>query len=221
MPFDPEIAAVLSGESEGCIVCADCLDILPTLPDGCVDAVIADPPYGIGVAEWDIFSSQWLTVARRLGPAAVFSGVRAISDYPRADWIGAWVRVGSTQRCGKFKGFNNWEPILFYGIDSLANDVIATPNYAQPDIEHPSPKPLRLMELLVLRMPGDIILDPFCGSGTTCVAAKKLGRRYIGIEISEKYCAIARLRLAGTPRPLFAPEPQRCETPSLYAEKEN
>ena len=43
--------------------------------------------------------------------------------------------------------------------------------------------------------PGNLVLDPFCGSGTTCVAAKKLGRRYIGIDISEEYCQIARDRI--------------------------
>ncbi len=43
--------------------------------------------------------------------------------------------------------------------------------------------------------PNDLVIDPMCGSGTTCVAAKMLGRRYIGIDISEKYCAIARMRL--------------------------
>ncbi len=43
--------------------------------------------------------------------------------------------------------------------------------------------------------PDDLILDPFCGSGTTCVAAKMLGRDYIGIDISEEYCEIARQRI--------------------------
>jgi len=59
---------------------------------------------------------------------------------------------------------------------------------------HPTQKPLRLMQQL-LDIGGDIILDPFCGSGTTCVAAKMLGRRYIGIDISEEYCQLARERL--------------------------
>lgn len=50
--------------------------------------------------------------------------------------------------------------------------------------------------------PNNIILDPFCGSGTTCVAAKELGRNYIGIDISEEYCSIARSRLeAATEKP--------------------
>ena len=62
---------------------------------------------------------------------------------------------------------------------------------------HPCPLPINLMIRLVILLTNknDVILDPFCGSGTTCVAAKMLGRRYIGIDISEKYCEIARQRL--------------------------
>ena len=60
---------------------------------------------------------------------------------------------------------------------------------------HPTQKPLLLYWRYIKRTPGTIILDPFCGSGTTCVAAKMLGRRYIGIDISEEYCQIARDRL--------------------------
>ena len=62
---------------------------------------------------------------------------------------------------------------------------------------HPHQKPIQLMLQLARWgcLPNGLILDPFCGSGTTCVAAKLLGRSYIGIDISEKYCEIARLRL--------------------------
>ena len=64
---------------------------------------------------------------------------------------------------------------------------------------HPTVKPLSLMKYLLklLAPPGDpIVLDPFCGSGSTLVAAKELGIRAIGIEKSEEYCEIARARVA-------------------------
>ena len=75
---------------------------------------------------------------------------------------------------------------------------------AEPS-KHPCPKPLDAWLWLVQKVaaPGWLILDPFCGSGTTCVAAKKLGRRYIGIEIDPSYCEIARARLRDTERNLF------------------
>ena len=63
--------------------------------------------------------------------------------------------------------------------------------------EHPTQKPLALMEYLIKTYSneGDLILDPLLGSGTTAVAAKELGRRFIGIEIEHKYCEIANNRL--------------------------
>jgi site-specific DNA-methyltransferase (adenine-specific) len=44
--------------------------------------------------------------------------------------------------------------------------------------------------------PRDLVLDPFVGSGTTCIAAKVLGRRFVGVELNPEYCVIARARLA-------------------------
>ena len=62
---------------------------------------------------------------------------------------------------------------------------------------HPAEKPTEVCSALIdiSCEENDLILDPFCGSGTTCVAAKMLGRHYIGIDISEKYCEIARKRV--------------------------
>src|SRR5690554_4495525 len=65
--------------------------------------------------------------------------------------------------------------------------------------DHPTIKPLELVKrhLLHTTQEGDIVFDPFLGSGTTCVAAKELGRKYLGFEINEKYYKIAKDRLDG------------------------
>jgi DNA modification methylase len=70
---------------------------------------------------------------------------------------------------------------------------------------HKSPKPLWLMSAQVIDFTdeGDLILDPFMGSGTTLAAAKRLGRKAIGIELEEKYCEIAAKRLAQGALDLF------------------
>lgn len=62
---------------------------------------------------------------------------------------------------------------------------------------HPTEKPVELMEDLIVNSTneGDIVLDPFMGSGTTCVAAKRINRKYVGIEIEQKYFDIAEQRL--------------------------
>jgi len=80
-------------------------------------------------------------------------------------------------------------------------DVSAT----EGEKEHPATFALDLARdhILSWSNEGDLVLDPMCGSGTTCVAAKRLRRHWIGIEISEKYCDLARRRVVATQEPMF------------------
>jgi site-specific DNA-methyltransferase (adenine-specific) len=78
-------------------------------------------------------------------------------------------------------------------------DDISVPYWSMPEnTDHPAQKPEKLIAKLILAScaPGGLVLDPFLGSGTTSVTAKKLGRRYTGIEINEDYCLWAEKRLA-------------------------
>jgi len=75
---------------------------------------------------------------------------------------------------------------------------ITVPFWSMPEnTDHPTQKPEKLLAKIILANsnPGDIVLDPFLGSGTTSVVAKKLGRHFIGIEIDETYCCLAEKRL--------------------------
>ena len=63
---------------------------------------------------------------------------------------------------------------------------------------HPAPFPVALINRIISSTNAEIILDPFMGSGTTAIAAKQLGRHYIGIEISPQYCKMAEERIAAT-----------------------
>lgn len=83
--------------------------------------------------------------------------------------------------------FNVWEYPT--GRGNSARDEIA--------FQHPAvfPEQLAADHIVSWSNPGDIVLDPMCGSGTTCKMALKLGRRFIGIDIAEEYCEIARKRV--------------------------
>lgn len=76
---------------------------------------------------------------------------------------------------------------------------ISIPFWSMPEnTDHPTQKPEKLIAKLVLASsrPGDVVLDPFLGSGTSSVVARKLGRHYMGIEVDETYCCLAEKRLA-------------------------
>lgn len=75
---------------------------------------------------------------------------------------------------------------------------LTVPFWSMPEnTDHPTQKPEKLLAKIILASsnPGEVVLDPFLGSGTTSVVAKKLGRHYVGIEIDELYCCLAEKRL--------------------------
>ncbi|AOQ23070.1 Modification methylase DpnIIB [Moorella thermoacetica] len=114
-----------------------------------------------------------------------------------------WVKPNPVPQVRKVKFMNAWEvcgmwqkpggPLTFDWRLGQHPDYLILPTNADGKRLHPTQKPLRLAETLVAywSRPGDLILDPFLGSGTTVLAAKRLGRKCIGIEQDEKYCRVA------------------------------
>jgi site-specific DNA-methyltransferase (adenine-specific) len=139
----------------------------------------------------------------RFRRALVFCGPAMLYAYPEPRAIGS---VFTPNGAGRSPwGFQCSHPILYYGRDPyLVDQRGGRPNAfrdEQPNgeaIDHPCPKPIKWMRWAVERAsrPGETVLDPFAGSGTTLRAAKDYGRKAIGIELEERYCEIAARRLA-------------------------
>jgi site-specific DNA-methyltransferase (adenine-specific)/modification methylase len=211
----------------------DCMDILPTLQK--VDAVITDPPYGIGLDYEsekfndskdelklliDFFVPECLRVANLV---SITPGNVNHYLYPQPTWTLCWFnRAGSGS--GPW-GFSCWQPILVYGQDPyLKNKKGRRPDFIEwsetsEKNGHPCPKPINFMKIWIDRVAFDAetILDPFMGSGTTGVAAIQLGRKFIGIEREPKYFDIAckRIEQAVAQGQLFEPGQPKQEQVSL------
>jgi DNA modification methylase len=196
------------------LIQGDCLEVMKSIPDKSVDAVITDPPYGVQKATWDDEIPPvevWREVKRVLflgGNLLVFGGIKlmpAVIERLGSEfiyqWIFAWYKSNAMQ-FGK-TGYSVLDIALWYanGKSTARNkkrDVIVEPIIpSQNNFGHPTPKPLRVMSHLVecLTNPGDTILDPFMGSGTTGVACVQTGRNFIGIEIDPGYFKIAEKRI--------------------------
>jgi len=97
------------------------------------------------------------------------------------------------------------EPVVWAGRPGPGADaprVVVAPEPQPGDPArggHPCPKPVELMRVLVAAAtpPGGLVLDPFAGSGTTLVAARRCGRAAVGVELDPRYAALARRRLQG------------------------
>lgn len=159
---------------------------------------------------------------KRFGRAAITSGLRNMWAYPQPDHCGTFQYPGSTtMSCW---GPMLWQPILFYGRDPhqgrLSPDSITNCNDFDANSEHPCPKPFRSWTKLVARasVVGEVVCDYVMGSGTTGVSAIQLGRKFVGIEIEERYFEIAckRIEQAVAQGQLFAPEPMKQEQEKMF-----
>jgi len=188
---------------------ANCLDLLPALCEAGFDAAITDPQYGIGEnyasghdSADDVTLALSVLALLRFSTKriALTSGIRHLFRYPQPDWIGSFsYPAGSGVNPW---GFTCWQPILFYGTDPYAGKGSRPDSYtattAAEKNGHPCPKPIDQWKWLINRasLEGELIVDPFLGSGTTARACKDLNRRCIGIEIEERYCEISAKRLS-------------------------
>jgi DNA modification methylase len=240
------------------VICGDCLEVMKGIPDGAVDLVVTDPPYGHNnnnndmIANWeaiygkgkvkkvpesdyrpiandgpeanDLFCACVAEYARMLkpgcccccccggggGPDPQFArwslwldeaipfkqmvvwdkGPMGMGHHYRRSYETVLVAQKNGAACKWYDTTNKIENIIRHGYHGIKKII---PSKDQ----HPTQKPVELMAHFIAlhSEPGDIVLDPFAGSGTTLVAAKQLGRKYIGIEINPDYCKIAEDRL--------------------------
>jgi DNA modification methylase len=185
------------------LYCGDCRELLPDL---LADAIVTDPPYGIGVTRMMLGNgkrrvsrggSAWDDAAPDVRfvtamPAIVWGG-NHFSLPPERRWLVwdkgtgsnsfadcelAWTNLGGAIR----KYFHSW-------VGRNAKER------ADADRFHPTQKPVALMEWCLSFIDGDTILDPYMGSGTTGVACVNTGRKFIGVEIDAGYFEIAKRRI--------------------------
>jgi DNA modification methylase len=202
------------------VITGDCLKVLPLLPAASVDMVLTDPPYlvryhsrdGRRIANDD--TDAWLLPAftesyRVLKPDRYCVSFCGFTQAKR--FLTAWKAVGFRvlehlvwrKRYPSSTGFVRRYHEQAY---LLAKGTPRRPQTLLPSVLewryttntlHPTQKPVGALMPLVMAFSqiGDVILDPFAGSGSSAVAAAMLGRHYIAIELSEEYARIARERL--------------------------
>ena len=197
------------------IYCGDCREIVPLLP--MFDLLLTDPPYGIGrdgskastgshggrkayeFLGWDADRpDRWVMemLCSKARKHIIWGGnyfTEAIG--PSMKWL-VWDKG---QRIDQSDGELAWTSLD----GALRIFTLNRAELAKDGAVHPAQKPEALIRWCLIQA-GDVvtILDPFMGSGTTLVAAKRLGRVAVGIEREERYCEIAAKRLAQEALPL-------------------
>ncbi len=207
----------------------DCIEILPEL--GRFDAVVTDPPYGIGFAkgrggkgrhavrndEAIIGDDTPFDPAPFLGfdHVVLWGANHYAARLPHGRWM-AWDKLSGMDE------FDSFSDVEFAWRNGRGKDRVishlwkgickASEKNQGKERWHPTQKPIAVMEWCIKSLPDDVltILDPFMGSGTTGVAAVKLGRKFTGIEIDDRYFDIACRRISeALKQPDFFVEPPK------------
>lgn len=215
-------------EFENKIIHADCMDILKQLPDKCIDLVLTDPPYGIGISgsigggsvrgkvkqckkcDWDNFIpskecfEQMFRVSKN---QIIFGGNYFIQHLTPTRCMLVWYkRDGLPERTFAdaelaWTSFDKNTKVYNIRHDGFIRDS------KEPQELHPTQKPLKLFEMILSNYSNenDLILDCFSGSGTTAVACHNLKRRFICIEKDYDYwkASVERLEIAQAQLKLF------------------
>jgi DNA modification methylase len=207
------------------IVQGDCLHVLKALPSKSIDLVVTDPPYLVNYKDRSgrsiqndtgtpEFLNAFSDLYRVLKPdsfCVCFYGWNRVDEFFRA-WRAAgfrpaghivWEkRYASSARFLQYRHEQAY--LLVKGNPPRPSRPLADvqPWQYSGNTAHPTEKAVSILKPLIrsFSKPGDIVLDPFAGSGSTAVAAALSGRRYIGIELEGAYCNHARARLAGVAR---------------------
>ena len=235
----------------------DCLELMKQIPDGSVDMILTDPPYGTTACKWDNvipFEPMWEQIWRVLKPNGAcllfgsepFSSALRMSQIKRFKYDWVWEKSQATghlnaqrqpMRCfeivsvffktqsvyfpqitnkpkenirprGKraksecYGEFDENAPALLSKEKQFPKNIIKFANVnGQSKIrQHPTQKPVALLEYLIktYTLEGETVLDFTMGSGSTGVACVNTGRKFIGIEMDDKYFEIASKRIAET-----------------------
>lgn len=219
------------------LICGDCREVLPTL--GRVDAIVTDPPYGIGAdktmhkqsgtqygkaaaAKRHYAQTDWdeepipIDLMNAICAAAQWSVIFGGNYYtfpPSSCWL-VWDKENGSN------GFADCElawtnlPKAVRKLRWMWNGMLR--KHGEEREGHPTQKPVGVMQWAIGQIPepNHVILDPFCGSGSTGVACVKLGKAFIGIEVHEPYFDIACRRIAdAVSRPDLFIEPAKPQEP--------